>query len=474
MKGRENRIESETRIYDTRNRMGSETRILYRRNRMAARAAALALAGCLASWGAAAWAMGTDGTEDGLFIEEGDVTTRSEGESLEEVQRQEELRRQESERLQELARMAEEEFLEDQDLILEPASEDNLSRYLENLTNQESPTGSDGELICADYIGAVMEEYGYTVSMQDFHEGFLNENGVDAPGINVIAERGADSENRTNDIFVLSTHYDSKTNPEEGDPFANDKTGVAVLLETARILSGVDTDTDICFVFYSGEEDGRFGSGHFARFLEEEGQTGRVTGALHVELAGYAMDAPYLLKTVDGMSNYAADLAWEAVSLVRMRRTGVTAAGAASPDALENPEGTGADAASAMREGDTWDQENWIYAQDGAGSHAGLAALGIPAVTIAQDVWHTVREADAQLTEEGDALAWPEEEGTEQTRLMEGDSSETTLSDGGTAELPESDQNTEAKNAAPEVDLRRLQDMTDILAAAAARVMGER
>ena len=48
--------------------------------------------------------------------------------------------------------------------------------------------------------------------------------------VGFIAERGADSEERTGDILVLCAHYDSKTNPLSGDPFAEDKTGAAVLL----------------------------------------------------------------------------------------------------------------------------------------------------------------------------------------------------------------------------------------------------
>ena len=181
---------------------------------------------------------------------------------------------------EEQARMQMEELLEDPQLVLEPARKDKLQEYLEELMKEESPIGSDGELLCSRYISRVMEEYGYTVSEQSFHEGFLNEDGVDAPGVNIIAERGADSENRTNGIFIISTHYDSKTKPEPQDPFANDKTGAAVLLEMARILSYVDTDTDICFLFLSGEEDGLYGSVNFIKSLSEENKA-RITGVLY-------------------------------------------------------------------------------------------------------------------------------------------------------------------------------------------------
>ena len=203
----------------------------------------------------------TESLEDLLIEDDGEVAVNKSGIDLEELIAAE----RESE---EQARMQMEELLEDPQLVLEPARKDKLQEYLEELMKEESPIGSDGELLCSRYISRVMEEYGYTVSEQSFHEGFLNEDGVDAPGVNIIAERGADSENRTNGIFIIGTHYDSKTKPEPQDPFANDKTGAAVLLEIARILSYVDTDTDICFLFLSGEEDGLYGSVNFINSLK--------------------------------------------------------------------------------------------------------------------------------------------------------------------------------------------------------------
>ena len=144
-------------------------------------------------------------------------------------------------------------FLERAQLPLDPADELSINTYLTDLEQFVSPTGSDGELLASRYIRAAMEGMGYTVTEQTFHEGFLNDDYTDVPGINLIAERGADSEFRTDDIIVLCAHYDSKTKPDENDPLANDKTGTAVLLETARILSGVSSDVDVCFLFLSCE-----------------------------------------------------------------------------------------------------------------------------------------------------------------------------------------------------------------------------
>ena len=176
------------------------------------------------------------------------------------------------------------------------------------MTQVESPTGSDGELTVASYIETKLGELGYTVQEQAFHEGVVNEDGIDAPGVNVLAERGANSQtNRKSDIFLVVTHYDSKRSPDEGDPFANDKSGAAALIESARILSEVVTDTDICFLFLSGQEDGGYGAQRFIESLSEENRS-RISGVLNVDRVGYDSDTPYVLKTLTGERNYVGDL----------------------------------------------------------------------------------------------------------------------------------------------------------------------
>lgn len=314
-------------------------------------------------------ALGEETGED-LFIEEGEETVIRQGESLEEVQAREQAESEEARRQAEW----EAQILAEQSLLLEPASEEEIQKHLEYLTSMDSPTGSDGELILADYITRTMESYGYTVAQQNFHEGFLNENGVDAPGINVIADRGADSQERTNEIFVIATHYDSKTNPSKEDPLANDKTGTALLLEMARVLSFEETDTGICFAFFSGEEDGLYGSASFSEFLEKEFAE-RVSGLLYVEQVGYEAEAPYVLLTSDGQENFVGDLVRDTEGSFLLVQEQGTETEAGELKDLE-------------REGD------WSYEADQDHSHQSFQRLGIPAVTVTQDI----REPKGGLT----------------------------------------------------------------------------
>ena len=358
-----------------------------RRKKSWSRALALAL-WCSAVLGG----QGTLGEEAGedIFIEEGEEIMIGQGESLEEV-----LAREQAE-AEEARRQAEEEakILAEQSLLLEPASQEEIQKHLEYLTSMDSPTGSDGELILADYIAHTMESYGYTVAQQNFHEGFINENGVDAPGINVIADRGADSKERTDEIFVIATHYDSKTNPSQEDPLANDKTGAALLLEMARILSFEETDTGICFAFFSGEEDGLYGSANFSEFLETEFAE-RVSGLLYVEQVGYEYEgeAPYVLLTFDGQENFVGNLVRDtAESFLLIQNQEIV-----QKEENQKNEAVGdeqKDHALGDVQRDETSRENWSYGSDQAHSHQSFQRLGIPAVTVTQDI----REPEEGLT----------------------------------------------------------------------------
>ncbi len=187
--------------------------------------------------------------------------------------------------------------------LLPAADSARIQESLYALTQVDDPTGSDGELTIGSYIKDTLSGLGYTVQAQAFHEGVLNEDGIDPPGVNILAERGANSQkNRKKDILLVVTHYDSKRHPDEDDPFANDKTGAAALIETARILAQVVTDTDICFVFLSGHEDGGYGAEKFLASLSEENRS-RITGVLCVDRVGYDSDTPYVLRTMSGESN---------------------------------------------------------------------------------------------------------------------------------------------------------------------------
>ena len=78
----------------------------------------------------------------------------------------------------------------------------------------------------------------------------------------------------TNSTIIISAHYDSRmediNNSTARAPGADDNaSGVSALLEVARILSNVSLNHSIIFVLFSGEEQGKWGSTHYADYIDE-------------------------------------------------------------------------------------------------------------------------------------------------------------------------------------------------------------
>lgn len=96
-------------------------------------------------------------------------------------------------------------------------------------------------------------------------------------------------------IFLVNAHYDTVARPVDRDhprddfdnpaPGVNDDaSGVAALLEMARVLSGQTYDASIHFVAFAGEEVGLVGSTLMAARLKAEGR--RIDGVLTLDMIG--------------------------------------------------------------------------------------------------------------------------------------------------------------------------------------------
>jgi hypothetical protein len=96
----------------------------------------------------------------------------------------------------------------------------------------------------------------------------------DAELANVVATlKGTDEQNQR--IYIISAHLDSRASDvndsRSAAPGANDDaSGVAAVLEAARILSGSRFSGTIVFVAFTGEEQGLFGGSHMAAVAANE------------------------------------------------------------------------------------------------------------------------------------------------------------------------------------------------------------
>ncbi len=178
---------------------------------------------------------------------------------------------------------------------LEKAEIKQLEKDLAALTEHIRPAGSDGEAAAVQYLRERFEGMGYTVMLQEY----TAINNVAAN--NVIAVRGAED---TSDILVISAHHDTVTTSFG----ANDNgSGVAALLMIAERLSEVDTDTELRFISFTDEENGKNGSRQYVERLPIE-ERNRIVGCIQLDMLGGLGSNGIMFCTTDGSPNWLTDL----------------------------------------------------------------------------------------------------------------------------------------------------------------------
>jgi hypothetical protein len=108
---------------------------------------------------------------------------------------------------------------------------------------------------------------------------------------NIICNKeGSMANGNNNPLILISAHYDnrmqniSQTNARA--PGADDNaSGVAAILELARILSKVNLKNNIQFALFSGEEQGQWGSTVYAKHLQANDT--RFNTVMNLDMIGY-------------------------------------------------------------------------------------------------------------------------------------------------------------------------------------------
>ncbi len=152
----------------------------------------------------------------------------------------------------------------------------------------------------AEYIAQQFRSYGLEVEFDPFDHRRRSALGAlvgEYVMRNVVATLPGKGPNK-NRIYLMTGHYDSIASKTPGwdtgwrrmaAPGASDNaSGIAEMLETARILSQQDFDFTIRFIAFSGEELFLFGSKHYAQLVQERGDD--IAGVLNFDLLGHDPD----------------------------------------------------------------------------------------------------------------------------------------------------------------------------------------
>ena len=140
-------------------------------------------------------------------------------------------------------------------------------------------TYTDGDDEAAAWIADRFEELGYAPEERSFNA----KKGEEA--VNVLAV--LDGVTTPEQVWVFQAHYDSTSNdPENEAPGADDNaSGVAAVIEAARILSAYELADTVWFVATGAEEQGSLGS---AALVEEVAAAGvDVQGVIAPDMIGY-------------------------------------------------------------------------------------------------------------------------------------------------------------------------------------------
>jgi Zn-dependent M28 family amino/carboxypeptidase len=93
-------------------------------------------------------------------------------------------------------------------------------------------------------------------------------------------------------VYVVGGHYDSRVtdvlNFTSDAPGANDDaSGTSAVIELARVMAKHPTQATVVFVAYAGEEQGLYGSEHFAQMAKDKGWN--IQGNLNMDIVGSSL-----------------------------------------------------------------------------------------------------------------------------------------------------------------------------------------
>lgn len=130
--------------------------------------------------------------------------------------------------------------------------------------------------IAADYLEKKLTQFGYTVTNDQFN----------SAGRNIIAElKGIEFPDQ---YYIICAHYDSM--PLKGNaPGADDNgSGTVAVLEAARLLKDKEPQYSIIFALWDEEEQGLFGSKHYAANAASENKN--ILGVINLDMIGFDSD----------------------------------------------------------------------------------------------------------------------------------------------------------------------------------------
>ncbi len=141
-----------------------------------------------------------------------------------------------------------------------------------NTVTIQHRVSSQGNNLAADYISERLISYGLNVSAIDYSTGGRNIVAIQLGTVN------------PNNIYIISAHYDSVTDHGADD----NASGVAAVMESARILSNYGFENTIIYALWDEEEQGLIGAANYAN--DAAANSANILAVLNMDMIGYDGD----------------------------------------------------------------------------------------------------------------------------------------------------------------------------------------
>ena len=164
---------------------------------------------------------------------------------------------------------------------LPPVDPSRLWKHVEILAGERE--GERDRSFTRDYISKQLQTLGFSPELQPFER-----------GINVFAERKGTDLN--SGAILVAAHYDTVPKSPGADDNA---TGVAVVLEVARLLGSRTTSRTLQVAFFDREEIGLLGS---LAFTGSAARLKNLQGAIVLDMVGYACHTPGCQRYPEGLT----------------------------------------------------------------------------------------------------------------------------------------------------------------------------
>lgn len=220
-----------------------------------------------------------------------------------------------------------------------------VSGILYTHSGDDRGVGGAEHNLARDNIAAHFQSYGLTVTIEPFVYSSNTYHNVVGTKIGTVYP---------NAEYIVGAHYDSVSNPGADD----DASGVALVLEAARIVTQYDSDYTIRFVAFSREEQGLIGSYAYV----DDHATDDIRGMLQADMVAYDTGPNYARVYTDTASNPFRDALGAAIDLYGDGITWMDAGWISASD--HAPFAYAGYQAGLLIEGEVWDNPYYHTQQD--------------------------------------------------------------------------------------------------------------